>query len=351
MAAQYIMVSYIKNKWIRWGSILFLGILFRFLLDVTYSLLYRNYSLLQSFDKYLFTIIITFLVFESIYQVNKILDKKVNWESKPYKRFLVQWLISLGIGLLFAIVIRWIVVLIFISFTYVNLLDEIIIVIFVLLITTTVTVVDLSMFLLEKWRFSLAELERFKKENAEFRFESLRAQVNPHFLFNSLNTLSSLIYQDQQKAESFVRELSDVYRYILENKDRELVTLKKELEILNSYIYLILLRFEQNLSVIIDVRNSLDNILIAPLSLQMLVENATKHNIISKKKPLNVKIYTEDDYIVVSNNLQKKEIKDYRSKLGLANIKSRYGFLTDKRVEIVENSDEFLVKVPLIKSI
>ena len=207
------------------------------------------------------------------------------------------------------------------------------------------------MFLLEKWRFSLAELERFKKENAEFQFESLRAQVNPHFLFNSLNTLSSLIYQDQQKAESFVRELSDVYRYILENKDRELVTLKKELEILNSYIYLILLRFEQNLSVIIDVRNSLDNILIAPLSLQMLVENATKHNIISKKKPLNVKIYTEDDYIVVSNNLQKKEIKNYSSKLGLANIKSRYGFLTDKRVEIVENSDEFLVKVPLIKSI
>ncbi|MCD4731672.1 MAG: histidine kinase [Bacteroidales bacterium] len=345
------MVSYLKNKWIRWGSILFLGILFRFLLDVIYSLIYRNYSLLQSFDKYLFTIVITFLFLESIYRVNKILDKKIKWEIKPYKRFIIQWALTLAISLLFAIVIRWIVVLIFISFTYVNLLDEIILIIFVLLITTTATVVDLSIFLLEKWRFSFAELERFKKQNAEFQFESLRAQVNPHFLFNSLNTLSSLIFLDQKKAESFVRELSDVYRYILENKDRELVTLKKELDILKSYVYLILLRFEQNLSVSIDVEKNKDNLLIVPLSLQMLVENATKHNIISKKKPLKVKIYSEDNYIVVSNILQKKEITNYSSKLGLENIKSRYGFMTDNKVEIIESSDEFIVKVPLIKSI
>lgn len=345
------MISYFKNKWVRWGSILFLGILFRFLLDVIYSLFYRNYSLLQSFEKYLFTIIITFLFFESIYHLNKVFERKVKWELKPYKRFLVQWLLSFSIGLTFTIAIRWIFVLIFISFTYVNLFDEIILVIFVLLIATTVTVVDLSLFLLEKWRFSLAELERFKKENAEFRFESLRAQVNPHFLFNSLNTLSSLIFQDQQKAESFVRELSDVYRYILENKDRELVTLKKELEILKSYIYLILLRFEQNLSITIDIENSEDNLLIAPLSLQMLVENATKHNIISKKKPLKVKIYSEDDYIVVRNNIQRKKIKIYSSKLGLENIKSRYNFLTNKEVEIFEETNEFLVKIPLIKSL
>ena len=345
------MISYLKNKWVRWASILFLGILFRFLLDVIFSLFYRNYSLLQSFNEYLFTIVITFLFFESIYQLIRILDKKLPWETNPYKRFLIQWLVSFGVGLFFTIAIRWIFVLTFISFTYVNLFDEIILIIFILLVTTTITVVDLSLFLLEKWRFSLAELERFKKENVEFQFESLRTQVNPHFLFNSLNTLSSLIFLDQQKAGSFVRELSDVYRYILENKDKELVTLKKELEILKSYIYLILLRFEQNLSVTIDIKNGLDDMFIPPLTLQMLVENATKHNVISKKKPLKVKIYSGDDAIIVINNLQKKGTKTYSSKLGLENIKSRYHYLSDRKVEIKENSDEFLVKIPLIKSL
>lgn len=345
------MPGYIKNIWVRLGSIVLLGILFRFLLDIIYSLFYRNYNLLQPLDKYLLTILITWLVFESIYRVNRILDKKISWESKPIKRFALQWLLSLGIGLLFAIVLRWALVFFFISFTYVNLFDEVVIAIFVLLVTTTITVVDLSLFLLKKWRFSLAELERFKKENAESQFESLRAQVNPHFLFNSLNTLSALIFQDQQKAESFVRELSDVYRYILENKDRELVTLKKELEIIKSYIYLIILRFEQNLTVDMEIDPKLDELMIPPLTLQMLVENATKHNVISKKKPLNVKIYSDDEFIVVSNNLQKKEITSYSSKLGLANISSRYGFLTDKKVEIIENTNEFQVKIPLIKSI
>lgn len=335
----------------RLGSTVFLGILFRFFLDIVYSLLYRNYDLLQPFNKYLFTICITYLFFESVYFLNRLLDKKLSWESSPYRRFFSQWTLSYGIGLFFAIVLRWIVVFIFISFTYVNLFDEIVLVLFVLLVTTTITIIDLALFLLEKWRFSLAELERFKKENAESQFESLRTQINPHFLFNSLNTLSALIFQDQKKAESFVRELSDVYRYILENKDTELVTLKKELEIIKSYIYLIILRFEQNLTVSIDIKSSLDAMMIPPLTLQMLIENAVKHNIISRKKPLTVKIYSKDDYIVVSNNLQKKDTQKFSTKLGLENIISRYKYLTDKKVEITESHDEFLVKIPLIKSI
>ena len=345
------MNNYLKNTWVRLGSIVFLGILFRFILDIIYSLLYRNYDLLQSFDKYLFTIIIVYLSFESIFYLNKLLDKKLSWEVSPYRRFFTQWILSFGTGLFFAIVLRWIVKFIFISFTYVNLFDEIVLVLFVLLVTTTLTIIDLGLFLLEKWRFSLAELERFKKENAESQFESLRTQINPHFLFNSLNTLSALIFQDQKKAESFVREMSDVYRYILENKDTELVTLKKELEIIKSYIYLIILRFEQNLTVTININSRLDMMLIPPLTLQMLVENAVKHNIISRKKPLAVKIYSEDDYILVSNNLQRKDTTKYSTKLGLENIKSRYNYLTDNKVEIIESPDEFLVKIPLIKSI
>ena len=343
------MLSYIKNIWIRCGSILLRGILFRFLLDVIFSLLYRNYLLFQPFDSYFFTIIITFLVFESLFHLNKIIDKKAGWDKNPYRRFLIQLLSSFCVGLFFALVIRWIAVLIFIKFTYVNLFDEIVIVVFVLLITTATTVVDLILFLLEKWRFSLAELERFKKENAEFRFEFLRAQVNPHFLFNSLNTLSSLVYQSKEKAASFIRELSDVYRYILENRDIELITLEKELEMLQSYVNLVHLRFEQNLSVTIDIDKNAGGFLIAPLTLQMLVENAIKHNVISKKKPLNIRIFTDDNYIFVNNNLQKKELKKYSSKLGLKNIKNRYGYLTDRKLEVIEEANEYSVKVPLIQ--
>jgi sensor histidine kinase YesM len=344
------MDRYLKNRWIRWGSMILLGVLFRFLLDVVFSLFYRNYDLSQPFQLYLVTVIITLLVFEGIFYVNKQLDRKVGWNKNPYKRFLYQWLLGFAIGLLVTIVIRWTLILAYTGFSYVNLLDELIIVVFVFTIITVITVVDLSMFLLEKWRFSLAELERFRKENAEFRFEFLRAQVNPHFLFNSLNTLSSLIYQDQEKAGSFVRELSDVYRYILENRDRELVNLQKEMEMARSYINLVQLRFEKNLIVQIEVEE-LQESSIAPLTLQMLIENAIKHNIISAKKPLTIKIFTENGFIVVQNNLQPKNQVEYSSKLGLKNIKNRYGYLTEKEIEIIENESEFKVKIPLIKSL
>ncbi|MEZ5197192.1 MAG: histidine kinase [Bacteroidales bacterium] len=345
------MADLIKNRWIRWASTVLLAILFRFCLDVVYSLMYRNYELFQPFSSYLFAILITVCAFESIYQINKRLDKKHAWNINPYKRFALQWSLSFATGLTFAIFIRWIIVLIFIVFTYVNLLDEIVIVAFVLVIVTALTIADLSMFLLEKWRFSLAELERFKKENAEFRFESLRAQVNPHFLFNSLNTLSSLIYQSREKAEMFVKELSDVYRYILEYRDRELVTLERELEMVRSYIVLIQLRFEQNLSISLDIKEENKNQLIAPLTLQMLIENAIKHNIVSKKKPLKVAIYDKDGFLYVENNLQKKDAESYSSKLGLINIKNRYGFLTDKKFEVIESPETFRVKIPLIENV
>lgn len=231
---------------------------------------------------------------------------------------------------------------------YVRLLDEMILVGLILFIIFVFVITDLSVFLMHKWRFSLAELERFKKENAEFRFESLRSQVNPHFLFNSLNTLSSLVYESQEKAEQFIRELADVYRYILENRENELIYLDKELAVASSYIYLNRIRFGENLNVKIDIPDSAKHFLIAPMTLQLLIENSIKHNVISIKKPLILYIGQEDNYLVVKNKLQRKENKEYSSAMGLKNIKSRYSFLTDKKVEINENDNEFIVKIPLI---
>ncbi len=345
------MIGYLKNRWVRWGLYLVLGVFFRFLLDVTYSLMYRNYALFQPFLNYLFTIIITFIAFEGIYQVKMWLDRKHAWDENAYKRFYLQWSFSLLIGLFTAMVLRWLYILILSSYTFIAVVDELIIVALVVIVVTVLTVVELSVYLLEKWRFSLAELERFKKENAEFQFESLRSQVNPHFLFNSLNTLSSLIYDDRDKAEVFIRELSDVYRYILDNRGSELVSLNRELKVARSYLYLLGLRFEKNLIVEWNIEPKVESKMIAPLTLQLLIENAVKHNIISRKKPLTIKISAHDTILEVRNNLQRKEMKEPSSKLGLKNIQSRYAFLTSGIVDIYETESDFVVKVPLIQPV
>ncbi len=341
----------ILNKWLRWGIIFMAGVLARFTLDVIYSLMYRNYLLFQPVRGYLFTILITFGIIETVRFIKNKLDKEKPWDKDPYRRFVAQLLSTIGVGILFAELLRWIINLLFFRISYINFVDESVIVIMVVIMTTSLSMFDLGVYLLRKWRFSLAELERFKKENAEFQFETLRSQVNPHFLFNSLNTLSSLVFQDQERAGLFIRELSDVYRYILENRNKELVTLEQELKVARSYIYLVQLRFEQRLNVVLEIPDELKEDMIAPLTLQLLIENAVKHNVISRNKPLTIRVYAEEDRLVVLNNLQKKEVHEFSSELGLKNIQSRYQFLSNQKVEIIENETEFKVRIPLIKAL
>lgn len=334
--------------WQRLGYALLLGIIFNFILDLIFSLVYTNYTLFQPFTHYLASIFLTYLVFESIYFTNKPLSKSYKWDHKPYQRFIYQFVINSVIAIIIIESIRLAIKLLQGDAYYISIFDELIITIFILIVVFIITAIDLSIFLLNKWRFSLAELEKFKKENAEIRFESLRSQLNPHFLFNSLNTLSSLIYENQKNAELFIRELSDVYRYILENRDKELVPLSKELEFAQSYIHLIQLRFDKNLIVIADLRLGNKKYNIAPLTLQLLIENAIKHNIISKKYPLKINIFMEDNSLIVKNEVQLKQTKEYSSEMGLKNIQSRYGYLTNRKVEVDEGIKDFTVKIPLI---
>lgn len=336
------------SKWLRWSYAFFLGIIFNFVLDVIFSLVYTNYNLFQPIRNYLSSIVIAYLVFELLFITNKRLNKKYSWETDPYRRFGFQIILNIWIAIIIVDGLRWGVSLIFNLTHYVSLQDELIIIAFVIFNIFLITVLELVIFLLDKWRFSLAELERFKKENVEIRFESLRSQLNPHFMFNSLNTLSSLIFENQENAAAFIRELSDVYRYILENRDKELVPLKTELDFANSFIYLVQLRFDKNLEVISEVNNYNETFRIAPLTLQLLIENAVKHNVISRKYPLQIRIFIENDSLVVKNKIQLKQTKEYSSEMGLKNILSRYGFLTSRKVEILQIENEFIVKIPLI---
>lgn len=339
----------IDNRWSRWTIYLLLGVLIKFLLDVSYSLAYRNYPLFQPIGDYAYALLLTFITLELVYLVRRYLGKRVRWEDTPYKRFYLQFIFSLLVALVLVFGIRWAFVYLFSTFTYVRLFDEIIILVVTFIVVLTMVVIELGIFLLNKWRFSLAELERFKKANAEYQFESLRSQVNPHFLFNSLNTLSSLIYESQEKAESFVRELSDVYRYILENRGKDLVPLKEEIKMARSYIYLVHIRFEKNLEIQLEIDPSFEMYRIPPLTLQLLIENAVKHNIISHKKPLTVEIGIVNDSLIVKNNLQKKITEEYSSKMGLKNIENRYDFLTKEKIEVMETESDFIVKIPLIQ--
>lgn len=192
------------------------------------------------------------------------------------------------------------------------------------------------------------EKERLVQQNLQNELSALRNQVNPHFLFNSLNTLSLLIRQDQSKAERFIQKLSFLYRYILQSKDQDLVTLEEELGFLESYLYLIRQRYDSKFTSIINVDPKYYNSQIPSLSLQLLLENAVKHNEISKRNPLEVLIYTEDNFVVVKNKLQARKLASESTNIGLSNLQSRFKLLLNKDIRIVKDDTHFTVKLPII---
>jgi len=201
-------------------------------------------------------------------------------------------------------------------------------------------------------RSRLIEIEKNKLEKvtAEQKLNTLKNQVNPHFLFNSLNTLVTLIPEDENQAIQFVQELSKTYRTILEVRDEKLITIEKELEALDSYIYLLKTRFHGKILIVNTVPEEFLKEFVLPISLQILIENAVKHNIVSKSKPLRIEIFVKDKYLVVKNNLQKKDQAFASTKVGLTNIRSRYKFMTSQEVKVEETSEHFIVRLPLINN-
>lgn len=183
---------------------------------------------------------------------------------------------------------------------------------------------------------------------ANAKFESLKNQIDPHFLFNSLNVLSSLIEENPDNAQRFTTSLSKIYRYVLEQKDKELVTVSEELAFAKTYMNLLKMRFEN--SITYELPENFDNsdAKVVPLSLQLLLENTIKHNVVSENKPLHIKIYIKDNFLVVENNLQKKEVLQDRKGVGLQNIVSRYAILSERKVLIDENKESFAVYLPIL---
>lgn len=199
-----------------------------------------------------------------------------------------------------------------------------------------------------QYQATLVQIEQLQKERARAQLETLKNQISPHFLFNSLNALSSLIYLDEDKATRFVDELARIFRYVIDNRDCELVELKAELEFIKAFFFLLKIRFRESIHLELSVAVNYLGAYLPPLTLQMLIENAIKHNIVSKEEPLTIRILAGDDYLTVRNNLQKREIPGTSTGIGLNNIIRRYRYLTDEKVDIVLTNDEFVVRIPLL---
>jgi sensor histidine kinase YesM len=201
-----------------------------------------------------------------------------------------------------------------------------------------------------KWRSSEVEAEKLKKENLQSQLESLKRQVSPHFLFNSLNTLSSLMRKDVDRAELFLDELSKVYRYLLRNNEDMLIDLETELEFIGSYFHLLRTRFGEAVQLVVNVDEAGKCSMLPPLTLQLLIENAVKHNIIEKSMPLIIEIKTAGKTLTVKNNLQRKTLKLPSNNVGLSNIAAKYKLLDAHEIEIMETEKEFAVRIPLLKN-
>jgi len=196
------------------------------------------------------------------------------------------------------------------------------------------------------------ESQQLQKDNLRSQFEMLKNQVNPHFLFNSLNVLTSLIKLDPDLAEKFAEQMAKVYRYVLEHRDEDLVSLRSEVDFISSYTFLLEIRFMDKVKVDIRIPDSKMEMKVPPLALQLLIENAVKHNTFSKKQPLVIEIFADgSNYLNVVNNLQKREMKIEGTGVGLMNITARFLHLTEKPPFFGEQDGQFVARIPLLNDI
>ena len=218
------------------------------------------------------------------------------------------------------------------------------------IVSLVITFIHEGVYLYLEWMKSNKRSQELEKESLLSQFETLKNQVNPHFLFNSFNTLITLIEEEKEAAVEYVQKLSDFFRTILQLRDKSIISIQEELELIQTYSFLQMKRYGDNL--VLNNKVSLEYMkkFVAPLTLQMLVENAIKHNVIATGRPLVIEISTtENGYIMVKNNIQKRTEEEPSAGLGLQNIKNRYKFLSDKEIEIIVSANYFSVAIPMLE--
>ena len=278
------------------------------------------------------------------------LGRKIDIHDHPYRSLTWNLTAMFVFSLVVIVVVNYIWFVVIFDWTPERLFTRgLLTMVIVFLITVIITSIFYSIGFFQAWRESAVNEERLQKESIRLQYEALRNQVNPHFLFNSLNSLTSLVHQDQDQAVRFIKQLSEVYRYVLEHKDNELVPLADELRFTERYVYLQKIRHGESLRVTFTIHKPA-NKMVVPVSLQVLVENAIKHNVVSEEAPLTIEITDLEDGILIRNNLQPRKTLIESGGIGLNSLKERYAFITDRQVTTRRTRDSFEVELPFVKN-
>jgi hypothetical protein len=279
------------------------------------------------------------------------LDKKLNWKDHAKQRLIYGAIGSVLATMVGLVVLRFVTIVIISGEPITSFFNDPYAVnyyVFSLVITLLVILVFHAIFFYKALTENKVKEQQIVAKTETAKYESLKSQIDPHFLFNSLNVLTSLIGENPKQAEKFTTKLSKVYRYVLEQKSKDLIELDEELQFAKTYMELLKMRFENAVTFQIPEKSSNAELKIIPLSLQLLLENTIKHNVVSEENPLTVKIEEKEGYLVVTNNFNPKAILEKGTKVGLQNIVDRYHLLTLKKVEIIKTSESFIVKLPLL---
>jgi sensor histidine kinase YesM len=301
---------------------------------------------------FVFSFIVSVWVFVADGFIIGKIQKYYPWEKSNAKRIILEITLT-NIGAVSGILILSEIVALFFTMSAdepraKTIYDQVVIVIIINLIVTGWFEAN---YLLQRWKISIFQSEKLKRQQAEMKYAALTSQVNPHFLFNSLNTLASIIPKSTEMSLKFIGRFSEIYRYVLDSKDKYLVEVEEENRFIQAYIFLQKSRFGESINFEINLDSTVLKQLIPPLSIQLLVENAIKHNEISAEKPLRINITSSNDFLIVTNNYQSRPSDEESAGIGLNNLKARYELLTDEKPVFQVENQEYVAKIPLIKEL
>ena len=319
--------------------------------DEGFAEYYVNYGAWAYFYDFAIAIAWSVINMEIGFIVSDLLDKKLPWGTHSFSRFLVQSSIQLCLA---AAAVTGCLA----SYVYVFRLtqwsDHEVSLIFVptvilaSLISLLVMGANVGAFFFQRWQASQLEAEKLKQANLENQIRILTQQLDPHFLFNNFNTLSSLIAENPKAANQFLSKMSDVYRYVLSNRDQKVVTVQEEIELIEAYTHLLKERFGENLQVSVNIPVPQQKKFLPVLALQNLIENAVKHNVINAQHPLSITVEANDDSLLVRNTFQPKLHAETSNGVGLKNIQARYMLLGKSSIKVENTGDVFCVTLPLL---